>query len=434
MELTQSYLKGYASKWWRTTRQEEGKTHGYTWEFFKGCITLEFIPKNSDYISRCKLYDLMNATNDNLCQYVKAYSELMLEIRHMHELDRVCHFVMGLPTWAKRKLEENWPASLSKTIMKVEDFSDVGRGEKNPGSRRRTNSLTRRHAMKGIGTEGKAPRKRKSLNNFKARVSNLKEISSRKKLFLKRAHLRGDASGKPKGVCFNYNEMGHYYKDCPAPKLRNRGSKVIALAANLAQNECNRLIFLKGKVYKRNVLCFLNTRASHNFITRESTKRMELQLEELKAPIKVHFVDGVPHPTTFQARNVPLQLGNWRGNVDLSISTLGGMDCILGMEFITHNNVFIERHNRLIRIPSKNGVVQVNAHEMSNVGGSTIHLMLRKNFGKGMHGRLWHACVMRVLDEFEPKETADLVSSPKCLKQILNEFPDVMPEELPAKK
>jgi hypothetical protein len=48
----------------------------------------------------------------------------------MHELDRVCHFVMGLPTWAKHKLEGNWPASLFEAIMKMEGFSDVGRGEK----------------------------------------------------------------------------------------------------------------------------------------------------------------------------------------------------------------------------------------------------------------------------------------------------------------
>jgi hypothetical protein len=48
----------------------------------------------------------------------------------MHELDHVCHFMMGLPTWAKRKLEKNWPAPLSEVIMKVEGFSNVGRGEK----------------------------------------------------------------------------------------------------------------------------------------------------------------------------------------------------------------------------------------------------------------------------------------------------------------
>jgi len=79
-------------------RQKERKTHGYTWEFFKERIELEFIPKNFDYVSRCKLHDLVNATNDILCQYVRAYSELMLEIRHMHGLDCVCHFVVRLPT------------------------------------------------------------------------------------------------------------------------------------------------------------------------------------------------------------------------------------------------------------------------------------------------------------------------------------------------
>jgi hypothetical protein len=37
---------------------------------------------------------------------------------------------MGFPTWAKRKLEESWPASLSEAITKVENFSDVGRSDK----------------------------------------------------------------------------------------------------------------------------------------------------------------------------------------------------------------------------------------------------------------------------------------------------------------
>ncbi len=80
VELAQSYLKGYAATWWRIVRQEEGKNHGYTWEFFKERVKIEFVPGNSDYISRCKLHDLVNATNENLRQYVRAYSEFMLEI------------------------------------------------------------------------------------------------------------------------------------------------------------------------------------------------------------------------------------------------------------------------------------------------------------------------------------------------------------------
>ncbi len=225
--------------------------------------------------------------------------------------------------------------------------------------------------------------------------------------------------------------MGHYSKDCPKLKLGNGASKVIALTSNLGQGECKRLIFLKGKLFKWEVLCLLDTGASHNFITQESAQRMELPLEELKAPIEVHFADGIPHPTKFQARDVPLQLGNWRGKVDLLISTLGGMDCILGMEFITRNNVLIEWHNKLVRIPSKNGIVRVKAHEMLNVGGTTIHLMLGKNLEKECVGGYGMLCVMRVLDEFEPREATKVVSPHKCIKQVLKEFPDVMPKELP---
>jgi hypothetical protein len=102
--------------------------------------------------------------------------------------------------------------------------------------------------------------------------------------------------------------------------------------------------------------------------------------------------------------------------VDLLVSTLGGMDCILGMEFITFNNVLIEGHNRLVRIPSKNGIVRVKAHEMSSVGGTTIHLMLGKTLENKCVGGYGMLCVMRVLDDFEPKEATKVVSFPKCIE------------------
>ncbi len=110
--------------------------------------------------------------------------------------------------------------------------------------------------------------------------------------------------------------------------------------------------------------------------------------------------------------------------MDLLVSTLGGM------EFITHNNVLIEGHNRLIRIPSKNGFIQVKAHEVINVGGSTIHFMLGKTLENECIGSYGMLCVMCVLDEFEPKEATNLVNFHKCVKQMLDEFLDVMPEEL----
>jgi hypothetical protein len=334
VELAQSYLKGYAATWWKTLRQEEGKNHGYTWEFFKERVEAEFVPRNSDYISRCKLRDLVNATNENLRHYVRAYSELMLEIQHMHELDRVCQFVMGLPTWAKRKLEESWPASLSEAITKVENFSNVGRSDKSE-FKKNNKFLHKKPRHEGEWNRGQGSPTKDKPKQFQGSGFKPKGSFVKKGAPFKGSQTKGDFGAKPKGACFNYNEVGHYSKDCPKPKSGSGSSKVLAFNATLAQPECNQLIFLKGKIVKRDILCFLDTWASYNFITRESAERMELHLEELKAPLEVHFANGVPHPTTLQTKGVPFQLRNWRGKVDLLVSTLGGMDCILGMEFIT---------------------------------------------------------------------------------------------------
>jgi hypothetical protein len=72
----------------------------------------------------------------------------------------------------------------------------------------------------------------------------------------------------------------------------------------------------------------------------------------------------------------------------------------------------------------------MKAHEVPNVVRSTIHLMLGiflENECMGGYGML---CAMRVLDELEPKELTNLVSLFKCVKQMLDEFPNVMLEEL----
>jgi len=93
--------------------------------------------------------------------------------------------------------------------------------------------------------------------------------------------------------------------------------------------------------------------------------------------------------------NIPIFFQNHLPNFE----KLGGMDCILGMEFITQNNVLIKGHNRLVRIPSKSGIVKVKADELPCVGGPTIHFMVGKAWEKECVGGFGMMCVMRVLDE-----------------------------------
>jgi hypothetical protein len=91
--------------------------------------------------------------------------------------------------------------------------------------------------------KGKSPKQFQN-SSFKPKGNFVKKEAP-----LKGSQPKGMLKRKPKGACFNYNEVGHYSKDCPKPKPSNGGFKVIGPTANLAQSERNRLIFLKGKIF-----------------------------------------------------------------------------------------------------------------------------------------------------------------------------------------
>ncbi len=164
----------------------------------------------------------------------------------------------------------------------MEGFSNVGWGEKS-GFKKDNKFFHKKPRHDGEWNRGQGSPTKDKPKQFQGAGFKPKGNFVRKGAPFKRNQPKGDVGVKPKGACFNCNEMGQYSKDCPKSKAGNGGSKVIALNANLAQAECNRLIFLKGKIAKWDLLCLLDIGASHNFITQESVERMELHLEELKA-------------------------------------------------------------------------------------------------------------------------------------------------------
>jgi hypothetical protein len=116
--------------------------------------------------------------------------------------------------------------------------------------------------MKGNGTKAKIPQRGKSPNNSKVRVLNPREILSRRKFLLKGANPR---------------EML-----MPNPKERVSIVMKWGITPRIAPNLNRGVGFLRDFPQLHN---------------QESAKRMELPLEELKAPMEVHFADGTPHPT-----------------------------------------------------------------------------------------------------------------------------------------
>jgi hypothetical protein len=156
---------------------------------------------------------------------------------------------------------------LSKGITKVKGLLDLGWGEKFEFKKKKK-ILHKKACHEGEWSQGQDVSKGEKSKQFQNPGFKPKGNFVKKGVPLKGSQPKTrDANREPKGTCFNCNEVGHYFKDCPKPKMGNGSFKVIAPIANLTQGECNRLIFLKGKVYKWEVLCLLDIGASHNFIT-----------------------------------------------------------------------------------------------------------------------------------------------------------------------
>jgi hypothetical protein len=58
--LIQSYLKSYASTWWKKVKPKNARNNGYSWKKFNDRIKLQFIPKKSNYILKCQFWNLGN--------------------------------------------------------------------------------------------------------------------------------------------------------------------------------------------------------------------------------------------------------------------------------------------------------------------------------------------------------------------------------------
>jgi hypothetical protein len=118
--------------------------------------------------------------------------------------------------------------------MKVEGFLDVGWGEKF-GFKKDNKFLHKKPRHKGEWNRGQGSPRKEKPKQFQSSRFKPKGDFVKKRIPLKGSEPKGDVNGKPKGTCFNCNEMGHYSKDCPKSKAGNGGSKVIALNVNLAQ-------------------------------------------------------------------------------------------------------------------------------------------------------------------------------------------------------
>ena len=100
------------------------------------------------------------------------------------------------------------------------------------------------------------------------------------------------------------------------------------------------------------VKALVDSGATHNFVATREATRLGLKLEEDTSRIKA--VNSKAQKIQRVAKNVPMQIGDWKGTCNLLCVPLDDFDLILGVDFLLRVKVALIPHlGRLMVLEEK---------------------------------------------------------------------------------
>ncbi|CAN6676628.1 unnamed protein product [Malus baccata var. baccata] len=418
------FLADNALMWWRRRSMEieQGTLSLTTWDEFKKDLMLHFYPQNAKYESKEKLRWLKQT--GSVKDYVNTFVSLLFEVPNMLEEDKLMYFMSGLQNWAKLELQRRHVQTLSDAIAAAEsliEFKSSHQGD--------SKSTGKRGNHERSGGEHKP--------KDKAETSKPKE---------KKADKHEKSKGKSWQPTCYLCDGPHMMRDCPQKKaLKAMAFKEDkAEESNDASMGCIRLLnaiqttlpqpkaqvgggslFVDIKTGDKTTRVLVDTGATHNFMTSEEATRLGLRVT--KEPGSVKTVNFAATPIVGVSRNVQVDIGTWKGKIDFTVVKMDDYGVVIGLEFmdkvrafpIPFYNIFciLDDGRQPCLVPLERQAKKCTQH-LSTIqfakswkkGEATFLATLILNEGEEKHGPL-----------------------PKQVEDVLVEFADVMPKELPKK-
>ncbi|KAK8292831.1 hypothetical protein V6Z11_D06G146200 [Gossypium hirsutum] len=264
------YFTDVALLWWRRKSMDEkrgGTTIG-TWEKFQGELKKQFYLQHAEKEARAKLHRLTQQCT--IRDYVREFSELMLQILDLNENEAFYWFEDELKMWAKQELRCLGITDLTVAMAEAEKFYDVG-GRKFDNS----DASKPKPRPKGNGRRDKEQTER----NGEAPRANGGRLCDKKgpmKCYLYQGPHR--LSVCPKKAAFNAME---------AREGADYDTKSLsAILGGVDDKESNGLMFVDIILADRKLNALVDAGASDLFMSKDMAKELGLKIEEDSGRIK----------------------------------------------------------------------------------------------------------------------------------------------------
>ncbi|XP_016684229.2 uncharacterized protein [Gossypium hirsutum] len=379
----------------------------FLWEleqWFQGELKKQFYPQYAEKEARAKLRRLTQQST--VRDYVREFSELMLQISYLNEKESFYWFEDGLKMWAKQELHRLGITDLTVAMVEAENFYEVG-------------------GRKFDNSDASKPKPRPKGNG-----GGDKEQTERNGEALR------DNDGRPwdkKGPMRCYLCQGpHRFSACPkraafkAMEAREEGDhdtkSLSAILGSVEDKTSNGLMFVDIIVADKRLNALVDIGVSDLFISKEMAKELDLKVEEDSGRIKT--VNSEIIPITGVAKGVELKLGEWTSKITIKVIPLDDYDFVVGLSLLDRLNMDIHPSENYMTISDLNHRYMVRMKRKGNMEGKTLSVI---QFAKGVRrNEVSYLATLR--DNVDEKFEGEI---PKEVKQLLQSFQDVMPTELP---
>ena len=429
VSITSMYLFGDAKLWWRTWMgddAESGSPQNDTWETLKRELKEQFLPTNSTWLARESLKRLKHTCS--VREYVKEFSSIMLDIKNMSDEDKLFNFISGLQGWAQTELRRQGVCDLPTAMAAADCLVDY-----KMGSTINTTGKSKTEAGKKGKAEGKPSfNKKAGWKGTKKGAAETKPVETTTNFVQQTTRLVG---------CFIYNGP-HRAKDCPKrEKLSalvtaddkastdsdspSRVNPLQLLNAISGENQPQKtLMHVQVLLNGIRVNAMVDSGATHNFVATSEASRLDLKLVDDDSRIKA--VNSKAQKIQGIAKDVLLQVGEWKGKINLLCVPLDDFNLILGIDFFLKSKAALIPHLGGLMILEEKQPYFVPAVKGKAEKHGKAEMVSALQLKKGLkRGQETYLAALVEINEGHDAEVPDFVAG------ILKEFRDIMPFELP---
>lgn len=183
-------------------------------------------------------------------------------------------------------------------------------------------------------------------------------------------------------------------------------------------------MYVKVSLNGKPTRAIVDTRATHNFVSVEKARRLELKTS--KESVWLKAVNSESKPLYGVAQGIDISLGAWEGKIDLTVAPMDDFQVVIGMDFLGKVKALSIPFLRSMAILKENTPCVVQSVPGKGLKTPLLSTMqVKKGFKKG------EATYLATMTE--EKEDVPKGSIPKEIEKVLHEYKEVMSPELPKK-